>query len=77
KHKQRQPLLLPTLPLQTTQYISNLLKNPPITHHLLNPKNHHPQPQILPNPPQKPPLTIPTNIPPPATHIKLAERLQQ
>ncbi|WP_369008718.1 hypothetical protein, partial [Neisseria sicca] len=62
--------------MQNSHLVSNLLQKPPLPHNLLNPKQHQPQPLILPQPPKLPPITLPTNIPRRPTDIVLRASLK-
>src|SRR5699024_7738189 len=47
KHKQGQPVLLGTVAVETSEYISNLLKKHGVRHDVLNAKNHEREADII------------------------------
>ncbi|MEJ7506487.1 hypothetical protein WL523_13350, partial [Staphylococcus warneri] len=73
KHKQGQPVLLGTVAVETSEYISNLLKKRGIRHDVLNAKNHEREAEIVANAGQKGAVTIATNMAGRGTDIKLGE----
>ena len=62
KHKQGQPVLLGTVAVETSEYISNLLKKRGIRHDVLNAKNHEREAEIVANAGQKGAVTIATDM---------------
>lgn len=59
KHKAGQPVLLGTVAVETSEYISNLLKKRGIRHDVLNAKNHEREAEIVAGAGQKVPLLLP------------------
>ena len=47
RHKQGQPVLLGTVAVETSEYISQLLKRKGIPHNVLNAKNHEREAEIM------------------------------
>lgn len=47
KHRKGQPVLLGTVAVETSEYISNLLKKRGIRHSVLNAKNHEREAEIV------------------------------
>ena len=76
KHKQGQPVLLGTVAVETSEYISNLLKRG-IRHDVLNAKNHEREAEIVANAGQKGAVTIATNMAGRGTDIKLGEGVEE
>lgn len=77
KHKQGQPVLLGTVAVETSEYISNLLKKRGIRHDVLNAKNHEREAEIVANAGQKGAVTIATNMAGRGTDIKLGEGVEE
>lgn len=77
KHKQGQPVLLGTVAVETSEYISNLLKKRGIRHDVLNAKNHEREAEIVANAGQKGAITIATNMAGRGTDIKLGEGVEE
>ncbi|PTF14690.1 preprotein translocase subunit SecA [Staphylococcus devriesei] len=77
KHKQGQPVLLGTVAVETSEYISNLLKKRGIRHDVLNAKNHEHEAEIVANAGQKGAVTIATNMAGRGTDIKLGEGVEE
>ena len=77
KHKQGQPVLLGTVAIETSEYISNLLKKRGIRHDVLNAKNHEREAEIVANAGQKGAVTIATNMAGRGTDIKLGEGVEE
>ncbi|HDB1750966.1 preprotein translocase subunit SecA [Staphylococcus aureus] len=73
KHKAGQPVLLGTVAVETSEYISNLLKKRGIRHDVLNAKNHEREAEIVAGAGQKGAVTIATNMAGRGTDIKLGE----
>ena len=76
RHKKGQPVLLGTVAVETSEYISDLLKKRGIRHNVLNAKNHEREAEIVANAGQKGSVTIATNMAGRGTDIKLGEGVQ-
>ncbi|HHE7632948.1 TPA: preprotein translocase subunit SecA [Staphylococcus aureus] len=77
KHKAGQPMLLGTVAVETSEYISNLLKKRGIRHDVLNAKNHEREAEIVAGAGQKGAVTIATNMAGRGTDIKLGEGVEE
>ena len=77
KHKKGQPVLLGTVAVETSEYISNLLKKRGIRHDVLNAKNHEREAEIVANAGQKGAVTIATNMAGRGTDIKLGDGVEE
>ena len=77
KHKKGQPVLLGTVAVETSEYISNLLKKRGVRHDVLNAKNHEREAEIVANAGQKGAVTIATNMAGRGTDIKLGEGVEE
>ncbi|HDE3980757.1 TPA: preprotein translocase subunit SecA [Staphylococcus aureus] len=77
KHKAGQPVLLGTVAVETSEYISNLLKKRGIRHDVLNAKNHEREAEIVTGAGQKGAVTIATNMAGRGTDIKLGEGVEE
>ncbi|WP_341595856.1 preprotein translocase subunit SecA [Staphylococcus argenteus] len=77
KHKAGQPVLLGTVAVETSEYISNLLKKRGIRHDVLNAKNHEREAEIVAGAGQKCAVTIATNMAGRGTDIKLGEGVEE
>lgn len=77
KHKAGQPVLLGTVAVETSEYISNLLKKRGIRHDVLNAKNHEREAEIVAGAGQKGAVTIATNMAGRGTDIKLGEGVDE
>ena len=77
KHKKGQPVLLGTVAVETSEYISNLLKKRGVRHDVLNAKNHEREAEIVANAGQKGSVTISTNMAGRGTDIKLGEGVEE
>lgn len=77
KHKAGQPVLLGTVAVETSEYISNLLKKRGIRHDVLNAKNHEREAEIVAGAGQKGAVTIATNMAGRGTDIKLGESVEE
>jgi len=61
-HKQQQPVLVGTVAIETSEYISNLLKRNGIPHEVLNAKNHEREATIIAQAGRPGAVTIATNM---------------
>ncbi|MBS7093665.1 MAG: preprotein translocase subunit SecA, partial [Enterobacter cloacae] len=77
KHKKGQPVLLGTVAVETSEYISNLLKKRGVRHDVLNAKNHEREAEIVSNAGQKGAVTIATNMAGRGTDIKLGDGVEE
>ncbi|WRN55012.1 preprotein translocase subunit SecA [Staphylococcus aureus] len=77
KHKAGQPVLLGTVAVETSEYISNLLEKRGIRHDVLNAKNHEREAEIVAGAGQKGAVTIATNMAGRGTDIKLGEGVEE
>lgn len=77
KHKAGQPVLLGTVAVETSEYISNLLKKRGIRYDVLNAKNHEREAEIVAGAGQKGAVTIATNMAGRGTDIKLGEGVEE
>ncbi|HFG0455279.1 TPA: preprotein translocase subunit SecA [Staphylococcus aureus] len=77
KHKAGQPVLLGTVAVETSEYISNLLKKRGIRHDVLSAKNHEREAEIVAGAGQKGAVTIATNMAGRGTDIKLGEGVEE
>ncbi|NGJ10439.1 preprotein translocase subunit SecA [Staphylococcus aureus] len=77
KHKAGQPVLLGTVAVETSEYISNLLKKRGIRHDVLNAKNHEREAEIVAGAGQEGAVTIATNMAGRGTDIKLGEGVEE
>ncbi|PHK49268.1 preprotein translocase subunit SecA [Staphylococcus edaphicus] len=76
KHKAGQPVLLGTVAVETSEYISNLLKKNGVRHDVLNAKNHEREADIVAGAGQRGAVTIATNMAGRGTDIKLDEGVE-
>ena len=77
KHRKGQPVLLGTVAVETSEYISELLKKRGIRHSVLNAKNHEKEAEIVSGAGQKGAVTIATNMAGRGTDIKLGEGVEE
>ena len=77
KHKKGQPILLGTVAVETSEYISQLLKKRGVRHDVLNAKNHEREAEIVSTAGQKGAVTIATNMAGSGTDIKLGEGVEE
>ncbi|MCC5891395.1 preprotein translocase subunit SecA [Exiguobacterium sp.] len=72
-HATGQPVLVGTVAVETSEYLSKLLSKKKIKHEVLNAKNHAREAEIVENAGQKGAVTIATNMAGRGTDIKLGE----
>ena len=72
-----QPVLIGTIAIETSELISNLLKQAKIPHEVLNAKNHEREAEIIANIGQHKSVTIATNMAGRGTDIKLSEDIKK
>ncbi len=77
RHKKGQPVLIGTVAVETSEYISNLLTKRHIPHNVLNAKQHEKEADIIVNAGQKGAVTIATNMAGRGTDIKLGEGVKE
>lgn len=71
RYRKGQPVLVGTVAVETSEYLSELLNNERIPHEVLNAKNHFKEAEIILNAGQKGAITIATNMAGRGTDIKL------
>lgn len=76
-YEKGQPILIGTIAIETSELISNLLKQAKIPHEVLNAKNHEREAEIIANIGQKKSVTIATNMAGRGTDIKLSEEIKK
>lgn len=77
RHELGQPLLVGTVAVETSEYLSNLLKQEGIPHEVLNAKNHFKEAEIVMQAGQKGAVTIATNMAGRGTDIKLGSGVKE
>ncbi|WP_243290306.1 preprotein translocase subunit SecA [Bacillus sp. FJAT-47783] len=77
RHMLGQPVLVGTVAVETSEYISSLLKKKGIPHNVLNAKNHEREAEIIEQAGQKGAVTIATNMAGRGTDIKLGEGVKE
>ena len=73
RHEKGQPVLVGTIAVETSEYLSELLKRQGIPHSVLNAKEHAREAEIIVNAGQKGAVTIATNMAGRGVDIKLGE----
>ena len=71
RHEKGQPVLVGTVAVETSDYLSQLLVQAGVPHEVLNAKNHYKEAQIIMNAGQRGAVTIATNMAGRGTDIKL------
>ncbi|WP_096156615.1 preprotein translocase subunit SecA [Bacillus sp. FJAT-45066] len=77
RNKNGQPVLVGTVAIETSEYISRLLTKRGIKHNVLNAKNHEREADIILDAGQKGAVTIATNMAGRGTDIKLGEGVKE
>jgi preprotein translocase subunit SecA len=77
RHAKGQPVLVGTVAIETTEYLSKLLTKRGIKHNVLNAKNHEREAEIIAQAGQKGAVTIATNMAGRGTDIKLGEGVKE
>lgn len=76
-HATGQPVLIGTIAIEKSEYLSTLLTQAGVPHEVLNAKNHEREAQIIKNAGQKGAVTIATNMAGRGTDIKLGEGVKE
>ncbi|SUP52753.1 preprotein translocase subunit SecA [Weissella viridescens] len=76
-HSKGQPILIGTVAVETSEYLSNLLDQRHIPHNVLNAKNHAREAEIIANAGQQGAVTIATNMAGRGTDIKLGPGVKE
>jgi len=76
-HQTKQPILVGTSNIETSEYLSSLLKKSGIKHNVLNAKNHEKEAEIISDAGQLGSVTIATNMAGRGTDIKLGEGVNE
>lgn len=76
-HSKGQPILIGTVAVETSEYLSNLLDQRQIPHNVLNAKNHAREAEIIANAGQQGAVTIATNMAGRGTDIKLGPGVKE
>jgi preprotein translocase subunit SecA len=77
RHAKGQPVLVGTVAIETSEYLSKLLTKRGIKHNVLNAKNHEREAEIIAQAGQKGAVTIATNMAGRGTDIKLGEGVKE
>ena len=77
RHEKGQPVLVGTVAVETSDYLSRLLVEAGVPHEVLNAKNHYKEAQIIMNAGQRGAVTIATNMAGRGTDIKLGEGVRE
>jgi len=76
-HKQGQPVLVGTIAIEKSEYLSKELKNRGVKHEVLNAKHHEKEAEIIAHAGQKGAVTIATNMAGRGTDIKLGDGVKE
>ena len=76
-HAKGQPVLVGTIAVETSEFISKMLKSRKVPHEVLNAKNHAREAEIIKNAGHKGAVTIATNMAGRGTDIKLGEGVRE
>ena len=77
RHEKGQPVLVGTVAVETSDYLSKKLVEAGVPHEVLNAKNHYKEAQIIMNAGQRGAVTIATNMAGRGTDIKLGEGVRE
>src|SRR5438132_5389585 len=77
RHEQGQPVLVGTIAVETSEYLSELLKRKGIPHNVLNAKQHEREAEIIKDAGQQQAVTIATNMAGRGVDIKLGEGVRE
>ena len=77
RHEKGQPVLVGTVAVETSDYLSQLLVQAGVPHEVLNAKNHYKEAQIIMNAGQRGAVTIATNMAGRGTDSKLGEGVRE
>ena len=77
RYEKGQPVLVGTVAVETSDYLSQLLVQAGVPHEVLNAKNHYKEAQIIMNAGQRGAVTIATNMAGRGTDIKLGEGVRE
>ena len=77
RHEKGQPVLVGTVAVETSDYLSQLLVQAGVPHEVLNAKHHYKEAQIIMNAGQRGAVTIATNMAGRGTDIKLGEGVRE
>ena len=77
RHLKGQPVLVGTIAIETSEYLSNLLRKMGIPHNVLNAKQHEKEAEIVAHAGEKGAVTIATNMAGRGTDIKLGEGVRE
>ena len=76
RHEKGQPILIGTVAVETSEYLSKLLTQKGIVHNVLNAKNHEREAEIIIDAGKKGAVTIATNMAGRGTDIKLTDEVK-
>ncbi len=77
RHEKGQPVLVGTIAVETSEYVSSLLRKNKIPHEILNAKNHAREAEIIAKAGERGSVTIATNMAGRGTDIKLSDEVKK